>query len=91
MFFVGTSILCVAFWMGMIVDCVAHETSPRAKLAWLLVIIFGWAIGAPLYLFMRKLPRQCSAWLNCFRRINNLTASADKLQEVVPRVGDGAL
>jgi len=91
MFFIGTSLLCVAFWMGMIVDCMMQETSTRAKLAWLLVIIFGWAIGAPLYLFMRKLPRQYSAWSNSLRRINSMTASADKLQKVELRVGDGAL
>jgi hypothetical protein len=33
----------------MIVDCATHETSTGARVAWLLVIIFGWMFGAPLY------------------------------------------
>jgi hypothetical protein len=58
---IAVSILCVAFWVWMIVDCAIHETTTGARVAWLLVIIFGWMIGAPLYYIVRKLPRYFTA------------------------------
>ncbi len=57
MVFIGFALLCFSFWIWMIVDCAIHEISAGTKVAWLLVIIFGWIIGAPLYYFVRKLPR----------------------------------
>jgi len=45
-----------AFWIWMIVDCATKEDE-GSKIAWLLVIILIGAIGAPLYFFVRKLPR----------------------------------
>ncbi|HLP25238.1 MAG TPA: PLD nuclease N-terminal domain-containing protein [Acidobacteriota bacterium] len=46
-----------AFWVWMILDCITQETDPTNKIAWLLVILIVGVIGAPLYLFVRKLPR----------------------------------
>ena len=46
-----------AFWVWMIVDCALYETSDGTRVIWLLVIIFGWMVGAPLYYVARKLPR----------------------------------
>jgi hypothetical protein len=45
------------FWVWMIVDCVRHE-SGSTMLAWLLPILFAGVIAAPLYFFLRRLPRQ---------------------------------
>jgi Phospholipase_D-nuclease N-terminal len=50
-------LLCVAFWVWMIVDCALYETSAGTRAVWLLVIILGWMIGAPLYYIARKFPR----------------------------------
>lgn len=47
-----------AFWIWMIVDCVTKEEGSGSKVAWLLVIILLGLIGAPLYFFVRKLPRK---------------------------------
>jgi len=52
-------LLALAFWVWMIVDCARHETG-GTMLAWLLVILFAAIIAAPLYFFLRKLPRQRS-------------------------------
>lgn len=46
-----------AFWIWMIVDCITVEPDPTNKIAWLLVILLVGVIGAPLYFFVRKLPR----------------------------------
>ena len=50
--------LAFAFWLWMLVDCVSKETDGGTKIAWLLIIIFVNVIGAPLYFFLRKLPRE---------------------------------
>jgi hypothetical protein len=52
---------CMAFWVWMIVDCAVHEPRTGARVAWLLVIILGWIVGAPLYYFARKVPRYFAA------------------------------
>jgi hypothetical protein len=61
MVLIGVSLLCFAFWIWMIVDCAIYETSAGTKVAWLLMIILGWIIGAPLYYFVRKIPRYFAA------------------------------
>jgi hypothetical protein len=48
----------VAFWLWMLVDCANYESEGSTKLAWLLIILFVGVIGAPLYFFLRKLPRK---------------------------------
>ena len=55
------ALLVFAFWIWMIVDCVRHETEGSTKIAWLLIILFVGIIGAPLYFFVRRLPRRRSA------------------------------
>jgi len=47
-----------AFWIWMIVDCAQYETDGTTKIVWLLVILLAGFIGAPLYFFVRKLPRK---------------------------------
>ncbi|HLH53635.1 MAG TPA: PLD nuclease N-terminal domain-containing protein [Verrucomicrobiae bacterium] len=49
-------LLFLMFWIAMLVDCVNHET--RDKIGWILVLIFLGIIGAPLYFFIRRLPRR---------------------------------
>jgi Phospholipase_D-nuclease N-terminal len=55
---IGLSAL--AFWVWMVVDCARHETG-STMVAWLLAILFAGVIAAPLYFFLRRLPRQRSA------------------------------
>jgi hypothetical protein len=51
------SLSAIAFWVWMIVDCARHETS-GTMIAWLLAILFAGVIAAPLYFFLRRLPRR---------------------------------
>lgn len=53
-------LLALAFWIWMILDCARWETG-SSMIAWLLLILFVGIIGAPLYFFLCKLPRQRSA------------------------------
>ncbi len=55
MLFLGLPLL--ALWIWMLIDCLTKEADQSQKLVWLLVIIFVGFVGAPLYLFIRKLPR----------------------------------
>ena len=45
------------FWVWMLVDCARFEVEGSTKIAWLLIILFVNVIGAPLYYFLRRLPR----------------------------------
>jgi hypothetical protein len=51
------SMLCFVFWIWMIVDCAIRETVTETKVIWLVIIIFGWIFGAPIYYVVRKFPR----------------------------------
>jgi Phospholipase_D-nuclease N-terminal len=51
-------LLFLLFWIWMIVDCIKHETSDSTKIAWILVLVFTGIIGAPIYFFVRRLPRR---------------------------------
>ncbi|HLP26090.1 MAG TPA: PLD nuclease N-terminal domain-containing protein [Acidobacteriota bacterium] len=51
------ALAALAFWVWMILDCITQETDPTNKIAWLLVILIVGVIGAPLYFFVRKIPR----------------------------------
>ncbi len=53
-------VLGFAFWIWMIVDCAKYETEGNTKIVWLLVILLAGVVGAPLYFFIRKVPRQRS-------------------------------
>lgn len=47
------------FWTWMLVDCLRYEPSDSMdKLVWVLVILLASIIGALIYLFVRKLPRE---------------------------------
>jgi cytochrome bd-type quinol oxidase subunit 2 len=48
----------LAFWVWMIVDCVTHEKDANNRTPWLLVVVLAGIIGALLYCFVRKLPRE---------------------------------
>jgi hypothetical protein len=52
------ALLPVAFWIWTIVDCVKRETDGSTKIAWLLIILLVGIIGAPVYFFVRWLPRR---------------------------------
>jgi uncharacterized membrane protein len=57
LFLLPIGLFALAFWIWMIVDCARHE-SGSSMVAWLLLILFVGVIGAPLYFFLRRLPRQ---------------------------------
>jgi hypothetical protein len=61
LFFLSIGLFALAFWIWMIVDCLKHETEGSTKIAWLMVILLAGVIGAPLYFFLRRLPRQSRA------------------------------
>lgn len=53
--------LAIAFWVWMLVDCLKNEADGSTKVAWTIVIALAGAIGAPLYYFLRRLPRRRAA------------------------------
>jgi prolipoprotein diacylglyceryltransferase len=64
-FFGGWEIVILAmmvgilvFWIWMIVDCVNCEKDANTRTTWLLVTVLAGIIGALLYYFIRKLPRE---------------------------------
>jgi hypothetical protein len=59
--FLPVGFFALAFWIWMIVDCARHETG-STLVAWLLLIIFAGVVGAPLYFFIRRVPRQQSTF-----------------------------
>jgi len=44
-------------WLWMIIDCAMNEKEGAEKIVWMLVILFANFVGALIYLFARKLPR----------------------------------
>lgn len=57
-FLVLLSIAAVLFWIWMLVDCMQREPpESMEKLIWALVILLASVIGAAIYYFIRKLPR----------------------------------
>ncbi len=51
------SIGLFALWIWMLIDCATREPEGSEKIVWILVIIFLHGLGALIYLFARKLPR----------------------------------
>ncbi len=45
-------------WIWMLVDCLTKEREGNTKLVWALVILLGQAIGAVLYLAIRRPERK---------------------------------
>jgi hypothetical protein len=48
--------LALGFWIWMIVDVVKNEQKDE-QLVWVLVVVLAQFIGAAIYFFVRKLPR----------------------------------
>ena len=58
----GLGLPATAFWIWMIIDCVKYESSTgNDKVVWLLLLIFTHGIGATIYYFARKRPRDQGA------------------------------
>lgn len=50
-----------AFWLWMLVDCLKYEPSGgNDKVVWVLVIIFAQIVGALVYFFVRRQPRNAA-------------------------------
>jgi len=61
LFIFSIGILGTLFWIWMIIDCAQKESSEgNDKIVWILIIIFTHLLGALIYFFARKLPRQNS-------------------------------
>lgn len=54
---VPLALATLGFWIWMLIDCATQEPDPTQKIVWVLIILFVSIIGAPLYFFVRKLPR----------------------------------
>ena len=42
------------FWVWMLIDCVRNETDSNNRLIWALIIVLTNALGALVYLFVRR-------------------------------------
>ena len=47
----------LVLWTWMIIDCATKEPSGSEKIVWVLIILLGGCIGAAVYFFFRRLPR----------------------------------
>ena len=53
------ALLCMAFWVWMLVDCAVNEPSEgNDKLVWIAVILFTHLLGALIYFFARRPQRK---------------------------------
>ena len=50
-----------ALWIWMIIDCATKEEEGTNKVVWILVVVLANWIGALIYLFARKIPRDRAA------------------------------
>jgi hypothetical protein len=48
----------LGFWIWMLIDCATKEEDQTQKIVWIIPIALFGIIGAPLYFFIRKLPRK---------------------------------
>lgn len=56
---VPVTLLCLAFWVWMLVDCALNEPSEgNDKLVWILIILFANFIGALVYFVVRRPQRK---------------------------------
>ena len=61
LFLIGASfsLICLAFWLWMLVDCLKYEEDANnQKLVWALVIILTNWIGGLIYFFVRRRERK---------------------------------
>ncbi len=57
--FFGLFLLGSAFWLWMLVDCIKNRSlSDQDRIIWVMAVIFLHFIGALLYLFIARQPRQ---------------------------------
>jgi len=48
-----------AFWIWMIIDCATNEPSAgNDKVVWIIIIVFAQIVGALIYYFVRRRPRE---------------------------------
>jgi len=48
-------VLCIIFWIWMLVDCALNEPSEgNDKIVWIIIIVFAQLIGAIIYFFARR-------------------------------------
>lgn len=47
-------LVSTVFWIGMLIDCVRNESDPNNRLVWVLIIVLTNAIGALIYLLVRR-------------------------------------
>lgn len=53
------TLLCMAFWIWMLVDCALNEPSEgNDKLVWIIIILFANFIGALIYFLARRPQRK---------------------------------
>ena len=70
--------LLIAFWIWMFLDCVIREKESGPKITWLIVILIGGIIGAPVYFFVRK-PRRKEG------QVQSQTASVGVSESTIPK------
>jgi hypothetical protein len=51
----------LGFWIWMLIDCATREENQTQKILWIILMVVVGVIGAPLYFFIRKLPRKAKA------------------------------
>jgi hypothetical protein len=54
------SLLYGAFWLWMLIDCIAHEEDKSERVTWAIFIVLLGFLFAPLYYFLRRRPRKKS-------------------------------
>jgi hypothetical protein len=45
------------FWIWALIDCATNEPGGSEKIVWVLIILLGGCLGAPIYFFVRR-PRR---------------------------------
>ncbi|MEY4488578.1 MAG: hypothetical protein RIQ79_1086 [Verrucomicrobiota bacterium] len=56
---VGAGLALLAFWIWMLVDCAQSPENPSEnRVAWILILVFTHWLGALLYFFIVRQPRQ---------------------------------
>ena len=48
------SLAAAVLWIWMLIDCATNEPSGSEKIVWVLIILFGGCVGAPIYYLVRR-------------------------------------
>jgi cytochrome c oxidase assembly factor CtaG len=59
--FLLIGLLGFIFWLRMVIDAATKETDSTNKLVWVLIVFFLNILGALIYRFARKAPRDAAA------------------------------